>query len=152
MRRTSHTGRMQKQRSSHERSTAIKMADVVVAGAALSCSFGAAPGNLVVTNQTSLLVEGKPAATIQDCQGNVNIVPFGMCSSMLNPQVAAATAAALGVLTPQPCMMMPAGVWRTEGTAILAAGKPVLTQKATLTCAAGMGSISIVSKGQTTIV
>ncbi|MDR2437860.1 MAG: DUF4280 domain-containing protein, partial [Planctomycetaceae bacterium] len=34
----------------------------------------------------------------------VNLATFGMCSSPANPAVAAATAAALGVLTPMPCI------------------------------------------------
>ncbi len=39
-----------------------------------------------------------------DHQPMVNISPFGVCVSLANPAVAAATSAALGVLAPQPCI------------------------------------------------
>lgn len=129
----------------------IKMAQIVTGSAVLKCSFAAAPCNLTVTSQTVLLAEGKPVATIQDCQPGVNIPSFGMCSSLANPQVAAATAAALGVLTPQPCSMVPMGTWSMTRPGFMAGGKPVLTSEAGLLCMAGMGNISITFAGQTKV-
>ena len=123
------------------------MAQIVVTGASAMCSFGPAPGTVNATSQTICMVEGKPAATIQDCQA-ANITPFGMCTSMANPQVAAATAAALGVLTPQPCMLVPAGTWIPTKPTVLVGGKPCLTNDCKLMCSNGMGNISIVSPGQ----
>jgi hypothetical protein len=123
------------------------MAQIVVTGATAACTFGTAPGTLNVTSQASCMVEGKPAATIQDAQ-TVNITPFGMCTSLANPQVAAATAAALGVLTPQPCMLVPAGTWIPTKPGVLIGGKPCLTSDCTLMCGNGAGCISIVSPGQ----
>ena len=111
------------------------------------CTFGTAPGNVNVTSQMGCLVEGKPVATIQDAQIQ-NITPFGMCTSLANPQVAAATAAALGVLTPQPCMLVAAGTWIPTKPSVLIGGKPCLTSDCKLICANGGGTISIVAPGQ----
>lgn len=121
---------------------------VVVTGAKCTCSFGSVPGNLNVTSQMTCLVEGKPAATIMDMQPNVNITSFGMCTSLANPAVASATAAALGVLTPQPCTMVPAGPWTPTNPKVLVGGKPCLTDSAALTCALGAGAIKITLPGQ----
>ena len=111
------------------------------------CTFGTAPGTINVTSQTTCLAEGKPAATIQDAQ-TMNITPFGMCTSLANPQVAAATTAAMGVLTPQPCMLMAAGTWIPTKPTVLINGKPCLTSDCKMMCSNGGGSISIVSPGQ----
>lgn len=123
------------------------MAEIVVTGASALCSFGTAPGTIHATSQTACLVEGKPAATIQDAQP-ANITPFGMCTSLLNPQVAAATAAALGVLTPQPCMLVPAGTWTPTKPGVLVGGQPCLTRDSRLLCSNGGGVINITFPGQ----
>jgi hypothetical protein len=70
----------------------------VCAGAMLQCTFGVAPSSLVVTPQNRVLTSNLPAATIMDHKPMVNIPSFGMCTSIANPAVASATAAALGVL------------------------------------------------------
>ena len=71
-------------------------------GATLQCSFGLAPGTLVVLPENQCITGNMPAATIMDNKPMVNVMPFGMCNSMANPAVASATAAALGALTPMP--------------------------------------------------
>ena len=119
------------------------MGAIVVTGAVLQCPFGAAPSNLNVTSQSACIVSGQPAATIQDAQGMVNIQPFGLCSSLANPQVAAATAAALGVLTPQT-----SGTWIPTSPTTLIDGKPCLTSDCKVICGNGMGTIQITSPGQ----
>ncbi|WP_459853137.1 DUF4280 domain-containing protein [Citrobacter sedlakii] len=63
-------------------------------GATLQCSFGLAPSPLCVVPISRTLVNSVPMANIMDNKSFVNILPFGMCSSMANPTVAAATAAA----------------------------------------------------------
>ncbi len=123
------------------------MGQFVVTGATALCTFGLAPGTITASSQGTCLIGGKPAATIMDCS-IANISPFGLCTSLANPQVAAATAAALGVLTPQPCMLMAAGTWIPTKPSVLIGGKPCLTNDCKLMCANGMGTISIVNPGQ----
>lgn len=127
------------------------MGALVGQGAVLACIFGSAPGSLTVTSQMKCMADNKLAATIQDMGANVNIAPFGMCSSLANPQVMSATAAALGVLTPQPCMPMAAGTWIPVKPGILIGGAPCLCSDSQLICANGMGAISIKSPGQTKV-
>ena len=124
------------------------MAFPVVAGAACMCTMGTAPGQINPTNQMTIRVGGKPVASIADAAPMSNVTPCGMCNSMANPAVASATAAAMGVLTPQPCVPAPAGVWVCPGT-IRVGGKPILTTDGKLTCAYG-GTISVTNPGQTT--
>jgi hypothetical protein len=123
------------------------MAIQVCMGATLQCSFGAAPSSLVVlpTNRTMTTV---PAATIMDHAPLVNIMPFGMCSSPSNPTVAAATAAALGVLTPMPCVPVTPAPWIVGAPTVLIGKMPALNNTSKLMCAWG-GVIQVVSPGQT---
>lgn len=127
------------------------MGILAVTGAKCMCSFGTAPCSLQATSQTTCLEEGKTVATIQDMQPNVNLQPFGMCTSLANPAVAAATAAALGVLTPQPCTMVPAGTWIPSNPKVMIGGVPCLTNEATLMCGVGAGTIRIMAPGQTKV-
>ena len=120
----------------------------VVAGATCICTMGTTPGQINPTNQMTIRMGGKPVASIIDCAPMSNVGSCGMCTSLANPAVAAATAAALGVLTPQPCVPAPAGAWVCPGK-VRVAGKPVLTSDGKLTCSYG-GTISIMNPGQTT--
>ncbi|MGZ8620846.1 MAG: PAAR-like protein, partial [Actinomycetota bacterium] len=58
-----------------------------------------------------------------------------------------ATSAAMGVLTPQPCIPVITGPWAPGSTELRMGGVPVLTSNSMCTCAWG-GSISIVAAGQ----
>lgn len=123
------------------------MSELVTATGTCMCSFGTAPAPIKVTSQAKVLAGGKPCATISDAAGIVNVGPFGMCTSLANPQVAAATAAALGVLTPQPCIPQVAGMFIPTKPKILISGKPCLASDCKAMCAFA-GSISIVNPAQ----
>ena len=123
------------------------MSELVAMGASAVCTMGTAPAPVKVQSQSVVLADGKPAATIQDCQGGANIGPFGLCNSLQNPTVQAATAAKLGTLTPMPCMPVPAGAWVPTKPKVLVNGKPCLTSDCKLTCAYA-GTVSITYPGQ----
>lgn len=119
----------------------------VCSGATLQCSFGAAPAmfNVLPVNRT--LVGGMPAANIMDYIPLVNVTTFGMCSSLANPTVAAATAAALGVLTPMPCIPATASPWVPGAPTVLLGSMPALDANSTLMCT-WAGVIKITYPGQ----
>ncbi|HMU64690.1 MAG: DUF4280 domain-containing protein [Nitrosomonas sp.] len=118
-------------------------------GATLMCSFGMAPSTLVVLPQNRTLTSNMPAANIMDHKPMVNIMPFGMCTTPSNPMVASATAAAMGVLTPMPCMPATTTPWITGTPTVLLGNMPALDNTHTLMCMWG-GVISIVNPGQVT--
>lgn len=114
----------------------------------LTCTFGMAPSTLNVIRPT-VMCESRPAANITDAAPMVNVPPFAMCQSLANPQVAAATAAALGVLTPMPCVPALLGAWTPQAPQTMVGGAPALVQGATLNCAYG-GVISVAVAGTAT--
>ena len=117
----------------------------VCGGAGISCSFGMAPAALNVL-PAAKVISGMPLATIMDKIPLLNITPFGMCSSILNPQVIAATTAAFGVLTPMPCLPVTLAPWTPGSPAVLVGGYPALNQSSKLMCIWG-GVISVTSPG-----
>ncbi|WP_139983188.1 DUF4280 domain-containing protein [Nocardioides litoris] len=122
------------------------MPNPVVTGAMAMCSFGIAPSTLNFLPTSRVMIEGRPVGTIPDIAPGLNVPPFGMCTSLSNPQVAAATTAALGVLTPMPCVPVIAGPWKPGTPRTTAGGKPVLAAGSTCNCAWG-GVVSITMPG-----
>lgn len=114
-------------------------------GAMCQCSFGVAPASLVVPPDAMVMVEGVPAATIMNSTP-ANIATFGMCTTLSNPTVASATAAALGVLTPMPCVPV-LTPWIPVSMTLIG-GQPALTASCTTICAYG-GEIQITFPGTT---
>ena len=121
----------------------------VVSTAALQCTFGAAPGTLTVLPANKTMSSSQPAANIMDHQPMVNIAPFGMCMSLANPTVAAATTAALGVLTPMPCIPMTMTPWAPGAPKTMIANMPALHDGCMCNCMWG-GVIKVVFPGQVT--
>tara|TARA_R110002167_G_scaffold45413_3_gene136476 strand:+ start:15 stop:401 length:387 start_codon:yes stop_codon:yes gene_type:complete len=121
-----------------------------VATAICQCTFGAAPTPLNVLPLSMVSAESKPAANIMDHKPFVNIVPFGVCTSLANPTVAAATAAALGVLTPMPCIPATVSPWIPTAPMVMIGGMPTLGNSSKTFCMWG-GVISINMQGQFTV-
>ena len=121
----------------------------VANGAQIMCTMGAAPSALVVVPTSQVLAGGMPAATIEDCVPMENITTFGMCMSIANPEVASATTAALGVLTPMPCVPVTTP-WTPGAATVLIGGMPALDMSSMCTCTWG-GEISVISPGQETV-
>ena len=118
-------------------------------GAMLQCSFGVAPSTLVVLPVNRMMTSFMPAANIMDNKPMVNIMPFGMCMSVANPTVAAATSAALGVLTPMPCIPMTPAPWTPGAPTVLLGYMPALDNTSKLMCT-WAGVISVMVPGQFT--
>ncbi len=125
------------------------MGKLVCSGAMLKCSFGMAPSTLNVLPLNRVL-SGAPSANIMDNVPMLNILPFGMCQSPANPMVAAATAAAMGVLTPMPCIPLPAAPWMPGSPTVLIANMPALNDGSKLLCNWG-GLIEVQMPGQMTV-
>lgn len=119
---------------------------LAVSGAVLACPFGLAPATLNVLPDRTVLA-GSLSATAPDMQPLVNIPSFGMCASLANPAVAAATSAALGVLTPAPCVPNIVAPWVPGSSRVLISGRPALHQGCTCSCLWG-GVIRITAPGQ----
>ena len=123
------------------------MPKLVVGTASLKCSFGNAPISFTVAPANKVSCGNQAAATVQDFAPNVNVMPFGMCQSMQNPQVASATAAAQGTLTPQPCVPVIPAPWSPGSSSVKIGGAAALTDDSKCNCAWG-GSIEISAPGQ----
>ena len=125
------------------------MAKQVVNLAMTKCSMGMAPSTLMVLPLNMVMCGNQPAANIMDFIPILNILPFGMCQSPANPMVAAATAAALGVLTPMPCMPVPTAPWAPGSPTVMLANFPALNDSSKCMCA-WTGVIEITNPGQMT--
>ena len=122
----------------------------VCMGAMMQCSFGMAPSSLVVLPTNKVLTNMVPDANIMDHIPMTNIMPFGMCTSLANPEVAAATTAALGVLTPMPCIPATPAPWVAGAPTVLLGNFPSLDNVSQLMCM-WAGVITFVDAGEATV-
>jgi hypothetical protein len=126
------------------------MPQQVCMGAQMMCTFGMAPSDLVVLPVKEVFTNMMPDANIMDHIPMVNIMPFGMCMSPSNPVVAAATAAALGVLTPMPCIPATPAPWSPGGITVNLGFFTTLDNISMLNCIWG-GVITFVDAGEETV-
>jgi len=116
------------------------MAVLVVDGAILTCTFGAAPSALSASPGPAGGTNAG-AATIMDFAPMVNIKPFGLCSSPANPAVNTPPFA------PKPCIPATASPWVPGSPAVTIGGQPALDSACTCNCL-WAGVISVISPGQ----
>jgi len=122
----------------------------VCMGGTIMCTFGTAPSTLTILPANRVNTSRMPAATIMDNIPLVNILPFGLCTSLANPAVAGATAAAMGVLTPQPCIPVIPAPWVPGVVTVLINKKPALNDSCKLFCTwAGVISVTVPGQFQT---
>lgn len=122
----------------------------VCMGAMMQCTMGMAPSSLVVLPANRVLTNQMPDANIMDHVPMLNIMPFGMCQSPANPVVAAATAAALGVLTPMPCIPNTPAPWIAGAPNVLLGNLPTLDNVSQLMCM-WAGVITFTNAGEETV-
>ncbi len=109
------------------------MRRLVVHEAKIRCSQGSLPSLLVVLD-SPVSADEKPVATVDDHKPLKNIITFGMCRSPSNPQVASATSAASGVLTPQPCVPSTQEAWAPGAAFSVANDAKALSSDSTCKC------------------
>jgi Domain of unknown function (DUF4280) len=120
---------------------------LVVTGGTLTCTMGAMPATFAATGVT--VQGGTPAGVVTDIS-MASIPTFGMCMSPANPQVAAATSAAMGVLTPQPCIPVIASPWAPGSLKVTINEVPALDSTSTCMCT-WAGTITVSSPGQESV-
>lgn len=127
------------------------MSLAVVGGTSIiKCSYGLVPTPLIVLPDRTVTAEGMLMGNVSDMMPFGNIEPFGDCISLANPQVLAATIAAGGVLTPEPCEPITVDPWVSEAMDVMVEGMAALDESATLMCT-WEGVINIDEPGNFTV-
>src|SRR5262245_54454973 len=126
------------------------MALQVCMGALMKCSFGVVPSSLIVLPTNRVVTQQAPDASVSAHKPMVNIPPFGMCTARANPTVASAAAAALGTLTPMPCIPNTPAPWAPGEPTISLGNFPALDNNSKLTCVWG-GVIQFTTPGEFTV-
>ena len=122
------------------------MPKLVISGAKLKCNQGVSPSSLTILPVNGGEADRQPLATVDDYTPMVNIAAFGMCRTQANPQVASATTAAQGVLTPMPCVPVISAAWSPGSTVVEVSGKKALTDDSSCNCQ-WTGKIEITDAG-----
>jgi hypothetical protein len=120
------------------------MPAAVCTGATLQCSFGTTPATFAASGTQASATA--PVGVVTDTDA-ANVPPFGLCMSLANPQVASATAAATGVLTPQPCQPV-LSPWTPGSARVTIAEVAALDDSSQCACTWG-GVVTVSNAGQT---
>lgn len=120
------------------------MPNLVCTGATVQCSFGATPATFSATG--TQVSAGYPVGVVTETAA-ANVPPFGLCQSLSNPQVAAATAAAGGSLSPQPCHPVLSS-WSPGSARVTIGGIAAVDDSSQCTCTLG-GVVTVSDAGQT---
>lgn len=115
------------------------MAKLVCQTAILKCTQGLSPSKLTVLTNQTVLVSGKPAATINDFASEVCVASFGMCQSASNPAVIAAKAAGSPTA---PCVPLIVAPWAEGSTKVMVQKQIALNNTSKAICTLG-GNITI---------
>ena len=105
-------------------------------GTLARCQFGTAPAAIHATSHV-------PIAIASDYVPFENIHPFGACLCPGNPQVAAA----MGVLTPMPCVPAVSEEWQVGDSQVWVRGVRALDAHSSVRCRWG-GLIQLVNPGK----
>ncbi|HEX3705994.1 MAG TPA: DUF4280 domain-containing protein [Mycobacteriales bacterium] len=124
---------------------------IVVSTAMLTCSEGESPAALDVLPIARVFVGELPVAAIEDHIPLIEVATFGMCRSLTNPEVASATSAAEGKLTPMPCVPALAAPWIPGNPTVLVGGQPVVAETSMLMCTFA-GEITVTQSGQEQVI
>ena len=108
----------------------------------LRCNFGSCSSQMYIWGNLNNNKE-----FIENISGNKptgNIMSFGMCSSLSNPTVCAATACSLGFLSPQPCVANIAFPWMSSQNGTVVKSDLPIDENSKTYCSYG-GQITIES-------
>lgn len=119
----------------------------VIEGAKLKCSYGDKESVFQVPMHHKTFISGKPQGNIMDFKPMINIQPFGLCSSLANPAVAAATAANDGRLKKMPYVPATVTPWMNGKVDCLVGDAPAIMNNSTLVCR-WCGKIVVQEDGQ----
>ena len=113
---------------------------IVNSGSKCMCDKGLAPCAVAMGLPT---IKTSKAPALNESSATFSVLPtFGMCTSTANPTVSAATSAAMGVLTPMPCLPQFIPPWSGTSTTVNLSGAPAVNAMSSLKCSFG-GTIKV---------
>lgn len=119
------------------------MPNLICTGATVKCSYGTETSSFSATG--TKVSAATPVGVMTDVTA-ANVPPFGLCTSLSNPQVAAATQAAQE-LAPQPCVPVLSN-WSPGSVRVTIGAAAALNDAAQCTCS-WAGVVTVTDAGQT---